>query len=279
MRLSTIWGSTGITPATSALCPPPKLRKAEAACEILRTRSRASELQVLQAVGVLFHAGEILRAPTLFSGVWREVLSAVARAPMRTRVAAGTRALSNVPLDAALTAMRHLLARNRAPMRRPAPPLLPATAPVYAADAAIEPGVVTFTCVLSILESRLEVCHCEPIPPGWRIEFAEANAVAATLALVPPHTTDVVYGEDNEVVRGALRNGWSRSAGVSRVIRAVLSAHLLAGRRVWLVPLPSAGNPADVGTRHRVPLGAYAGDRSADWWTLDRFRAEARLVA
>ena len=262
--------------------PEPKRRKAVAACEVLRLRNNASHLEVLQAVGVLFHAGEILRAPTLFSGVWREVLSAVARSPMRTRLAAGVQALADIPLDATLTAMRGLLAANRAPMRRPAPPPLPPTAVVFACDAAIEPGTTTYTCVVRVHERSLEVRHCEPIPSGWRIEFAEAHAVAATLPMIQaatPAVTDVVYGEDNEVVRGALRNGWCRARGVSRVIRAVLSTHLLAGRRVWLTAVPSAGQCADVGTRARVPLGEYTGAASADWWSYDRLRAEARCVA
>ena len=259
--------------------PQRKLRKAYAACEMLRTRANASPLEVLQAVGYLFHVGEVLRVPVLFSGVWREVLSAVARAPMRTRVAAGMHVLADVPVDATVSAMREILARNSAPMRRPAPPRLPASVPVFACDAAIEPGVTTYTCVVRVhYGDRLEVRHCDPIPPGWRIEFAEAHAVAATLPLLhamSPPATDVVYGEDNEVVRAALRNGWSRARGVSRVIRAVLSAHHLAGRRVWVAPVPSAGQCADVGTRHSVPLGEFTGDHSAEWWTYDRLCREA----
>lgn len=237
----------------SRALPESKKDKSVAAMQVLAARAGRTPLEVMSAVGILWHAATVLRAPLLTLGAFRHVLSTVAKHPMRLRLGRGLDTLAKIDIRPALADMAVLLRKNcsfrpSAVRQLPAPRAL-----VLACDAAVEPGMTT--CYGSVElppEGGVLVRHVTPVPPGAQIAFAEALAVHETLADVerlPAGRRHVVIIEDNQVVAAALRNGFSRSPGVARVTRDFLAGLRRLGGRLWLVQVGTERQPGDVVTR------------------------------
>ena len=259
--------------------PREKVVKTHAAIQVLAARAHHTPLEVMQAVGVCWHAAEVLRAPLLVRGLFRHVLSVVALHPMRVRLHRGLHALSQLPVQPALRTLYECLMRNRAPLRPPPAPAAPAHALVVACDAAVEPHTRTYLAAVELPPDDLPVVTaCVPVPPGCRIAYAEARAVMLTLDLVrarPAGRRDVVIIEDNSVVTAALRYAFSRSVGVARVIREYIRLMGDLGARLWVVPVGTARQPGDWATRAFRAAGTRVAQPPRDWIS----RAEAIRVA